>query len=98
MKVQIDGWIHAESKGAEVVFNFWPYEHWLGAVPVMPHTIEVEIPADFDPVPRVVEELRRQQRDLRAETEGKCMVLEERIQSMLALPFHDKPQAAGDAV
>lgn len=66
MKQTIEGFISFRKEDWTPDYSFHPYEMTkFGYVTVMPHTIEVDIPDDFDPVPAQLAALDAQEAEMR---------------------------------
>lgn len=58
-------------------------------VVVAEHTIEVEVPDDFDPRPEQIARLKAQKAELRAKFSAAVQELDDRINSLLALEMSE---------
>lgn len=70
MKIQINGFIHYSPPVCEgaAAWHFWPCDmSEIGYVTVMPFSIEVDIPAEFDPRGKMVEMLQEKKREVMAD-------------------------------
>jgi len=54
-------------------------------VTICPHTLEFDLPDNFDMSPGIIKNLRDEKTKIRAEAEAKITAIEERIQSMLSI-------------
>ena len=92
MKVQIDGfilWKHDswEPKG-QFFFREWEMEEH-GYVTVRPHSIEFDVPDDFNPVPGQIEVLEKEKAQVRKEFNARIAQLNEHIGKLQALTFDE---------
>ena len=55
---------------------------WTEAIAVCPHSIEVEVPDDFNPIPQMVAGLEEQKRQLRLKLAQQLADLDERISKL----------------
>lgn len=89
MKVQIDGWIlfgrNEWEHHREPYYKFYAYDQSEGFVCVKEHSFEVEVPDDFDPRPKMVEQLELEKKSITAEFNEKIVSLNAQIQSLLAI-------------
>lgn len=92
MKVTVSGTIYWDPNPA--IFRATPEEHFtwhqfdgpfLGCIEVRPHTIEFEVPDDFDPRPAQVERLQEQLRLAGAAFEAKRTEILAKIQELTAI-------------
>ena len=71
--------------------NFYTFkpkpENWPYLVIVSEHSIEVEVPDDFDPRPELVKSLQEQQKKARADFEKLCTDIQRQISELQALEF-----------
>ena len=87
MKVTVKTHLHQEGVGENTRYLFFPNDmSEYGYALIGEREIEVEVPDDYDPRPIIANALRKEQTKIRAESERKINALEERIQSLLALP------------
>lgn len=95
MKTSITGFINykpSEYKGAEEYhFHCIDMEDY-GYITVMPYTLEVEIPDDFDPRAKQVEILKEEARNLRVTFQCRITEIERKIGELTALEY--TPEAA----
>lgn len=67
-------------------YNFRPSsEHFPDIVVVAEHSIEVEVPDDFDPRVPMVERLRQQKQKVQADFAAKVVEIDRRINELLAI-------------
>ena len=88
MKITIKGFIHRQNsyRYADGSWSFFSCDmSEYGYILVMPYELTVDLPEDYDPVKAEVESLRKAQKAIRAELTRKGEMLEERIQSLLAI-------------
>ena len=88
MKVEIKGGIYR----CQLPYNIEPYYSFFGfdasdedRVKVIDHTIELDIPDDFDPRPGMVAALEKQKKAAMAEFQARITEIDGRIQSLLAI-------------
>ena len=96
-KHTIKGWLYYKaaskfSKTGEPAIVFLPFDPKyatadMWGVPVREHSIEVEIPDDFDPRPQQVAALDKQIAQVRAEFTARINELQEQKQRLLAIEF-----------
>lgn len=92
-KHTINGYVtYEKSKYVEVpridFYTFKPSpEDWPGLVVVGEHSIEVEVPDDFDPRPELINGLKEQQKKARADFEKLCTDIQRQISELQALEF-----------
>ena len=92
MKVTIDGFIcwKKESWKKEGEFSFWGFEvNSMGYVTVMPHSMEVDVPDNFNPVPDQIAQLEREKAKVRQEFNDRIAQLNEQIGKLQALTFDE---------
>lgn len=89
MKQIIKGFITYKNYGfgdEDCLYHFNEYEaSSIGHVTVMPYSIEVEIPDDFDPRAGRVEILKAEKRKLMADFQARCTAIEKQISELTAL-------------
>lgn len=88
MKVTIDGFINYRPKRYEWESEFYFQTTEMqdyGYVTVMPHSIEVDVPPDFDPRGLQIEMLRQKKADLMAEFQKRCTEIEAEISKLTCL-------------
>lgn len=91
--IEIKGWIVHDAHRARLPSIYgepWEFRHFEPSpesenVAVQPHTITVEIPADFDPRPSMVKALEAQKEKARAEFAARVVELDRQINELLAL-------------
>lgn len=85
--IKIEGAIYRrESRYTGPCYMFFAFEASdPETVKVMDHALEVEVPDDFDPRPGMLANLRDQKRAVEAECAAKVMVIENKIQNLLAI-------------
>jgi len=89
MKVTIKGYIgwgkpwRKEAHG----FGFTSFEpsNIPGHVTVRQETIEIEVPDDFDPRPGLVDQLKKQKEEARAEFAARVVEIDRQINELMAL-------------
>lgn len=88
MKLKIEGVIqykkHTYSKGGYYAFHTADLSEY-GYFTVQPHTIEVDMPDDFDPRPDLIKGLQAQQKKARADFEKLCTDIQRQISELQAL-------------
>ena len=92
MKVTINGFIgwKKDSWERDGAFYFHPFEmSEYGYVQVMPHSFEIEIPDDFNPIPKQVEILEKEKAKIRAEFTRRIAQLNDQIGKLQALTFDE---------
>ena len=87
MKVTISGFItYRKEDWNEGSFHFAPSEMGtFGYVTVQPHSFEVEIADEFDPVAAQVSALQEEKRKCNAAFTARVTEIDRRIQSLLAI-------------
>lgn len=89
MKVQIKGFIFAgPDYSGELVYSFADYDRSQfdkDLVKVCEHTIEADVPDEFDPRPGLIANLKREKQKVLAECAAQVTELDGRIQSLLAI-------------
>lgn len=91
MKVKIPGYIvwRKHSWEREATVTFYPYRPTEDkeCIVVREHTIEVDFPDNFDPVPYQVRALQAEMKSLQAETEKKLTELKVEINNLLCVGY-----------
>ena len=59
----------------------------LGYVKVMAHTIEIDIPEDFDPREKMVDLLKAEKKKLMADFHKRCKEIEKQISELTAITY-----------
>lgn len=93
MKIKIEGAIYFDPDSAKFGKNVcaeWRFcaivqPNFAGYVLAAPHTIEAEIPDDFDPRPGMVEALRKERQEAERAFAARVMEIDRRINSLLAI-------------
>lgn len=88
MKVQETGFILYKKERWETQgkFMFKPWEHpESGYVTVCPHTIEFEVPDDFNPIPGQVAILEAKAKELKAKFAKDMMEIEDSISKLTCI-------------
>jgi hypothetical protein len=88
MKVTITGFINFKSKDWEGGNDFHFHSCKLpdcGYVAVMPHTIEVDIPDDFDPRGQQVELLKAEKNRIMGEFQARVTAIERQISELMSI-------------
>ena len=89
MKVTINGFVYHRQYewDTEPKYEFWNNDGWSDAnrVLVMPHSMEVDIPDDFDPTPVKIANLRAEKQRIQAEAHVKAENIEAQIQELLCI-------------
>jgi hypothetical protein len=88
MKVEIQGGIYRRQPMYfdKPFYCFFAFEASdAETVKVMDYTLEVEIPDNFDPRPGMLANLREQKRAVEAKCHAEVMVIENKIQNLLAI-------------
>ena len=95
MKIKIEGSIYFDPDSLKYQNHpdIWPpYRFYAFQTPTMgectrvcAHTIETDIPDDFDPRPGMVKALREQRKAAEREFAAKVMEIDQRINSLLAI-------------
>ncbi|MGS1020293.1 hypothetical protein [Burkholderia glumae] len=92
MKVTINGFIFARpARDGSLSYEFSCYDmtKWDNqAAKVRDHSIDVDVPDDFDPRPGLVENLEREKTKIRAEAEVRVTDIDRMIQTLLAIDNH----------
>jgi len=88
-KIQITTLLHMQAPAygeTEPTFRLYPFDMSRhGCALIGERTVEVDVPEEFDPKPALINALREEQAEIRAEAQGKVNRIEERIQSLLCL-------------
>ena len=90
--VEIKGWIVFDTYYAKNP-EIWPSPYrftdvdFTDGIKVQPHTFAVEVPADFDPRPGMVQELEAKRRKLQAEFAKRMSGIDAEISKLQALEF-----------
>lgn len=90
--VEIKGWIVFDAYYAKNP-DIWPCPYrftdidFSEGIKVKPHTLTVEVPADFDPRPGLVQGLEAKRRQLQAEFTKRVTEIEAEISKLQALEF-----------
>jgi hypothetical protein len=90
MKVTITGFINFKPKEWEGANEFHFHSCKLpdcGFVAVMPHTIEVDIPDDFDPRAKQVELLKAEKNRIMGEFQARVTAIERKISELTSIEF-----------
>lgn len=93
MKIKIEGSIYFDpdstkySSGIIPAYRFCAStkDNFCDYVRVVPHTVDAEIPDDFDPRPGMVEALREQRKAAERAFAETVMKIDQRINSLLAI-------------
>ncbi|WP_186251690.1 hypothetical protein [Burkholderia gladioli] len=89
MKVTINGFIFARpARDGSLNFEFSEYDvtkYDNQAAKVREHSIDVDVPDDFDPRPGIVENLEREKTQILAEANLKVTDINRLIQTLLAI-------------
>ncbi|MFY4712201.1 hypothetical protein [Burkholderia glumae] len=89
MKVTINGFIFARpAHDGSLNFEFSNYDvtkYDNQAAKVREHSIDFDVPDDFDPRPGIVENLEREKTNIRAEAEVRVTDIDRMIQTLLAI-------------
>ncbi len=88
MKVILNKFVHlgADSPPDKPVFSFFECDMTdYGYILIGEQEIAIEVPDDFNPVPIQISALKEAQQKIRAEAEQKTLVIEEKIQKLLAI-------------
>jgi hypothetical protein len=89
MKVKIQGYIGWEKpwRKEDHGFSFTSFDpsNIPGRVTVRQETIEVEVPDDFDPRPELVDQLKKQKEEARAEFAARVVEIDRQINELMAL-------------
>jgi len=92
MKVTIDGFIvwkkESWQREGEFFFRMCEMEEY-GYVTVKPHSMEVDVPDDFNPAPAQVAILEKEKAKIRAEFNQRIAQLNEQIGKLQALTFDE---------
>ncbi|MGS1028810.1 hypothetical protein [Burkholderia glumae] len=92
MKVTINGFIFARpAHDGSLNFEFSNYDvtkYDNQAAKVREHSIDFDVPDDFDPRPGIVENLEREKTNIRAEAEVRVTDINRLIQTLLAIDNH----------
>jgi hypothetical protein len=67
---------------------------WTEAVAVCPHSIEVDVPDDFNPTPQMVAALEEQKRQLRLKLASDLATIDDRISKLSAIAY-EPPMTVG---
>ena len=98
MKAQINGYVTYEKSKYEAKpkIDFMTCKPtkkiWPDMVIVSEHSIEVEVPDDFDPRPELIKGLKEQERKARADFEKLCTDIHRQISELEALTFDEVTQ------
>lgn len=68
-----------------VFYGFVPSEDDMNCIVVKRHSIEFEVPDDFDPRPQQVKALEKERDKVRAEMSARITEINSQIQSLLAI-------------
>lgn len=83
---RIDGFITYELYSKSFGFQVYdPGKYGTSAVAVRPHTLELEVPDEFDPRTAQLEALKHAKDKIRAEFTARVTELDEQINNLLAL-------------
>ena len=93
MKIKIEGSIYFDPDSMKYGGGIIPAyrfcdstkDNFCDYVRVVPHTLEVEIPDDFDPRPGMVEKLREKRKQAHADFAAMVMKIDQEINSLLAI-------------
>jgi hypothetical protein len=89
MKVTINGWLfHKQYRHEDTpTYEFCHLKDWAdeSRVIIMEHSIEVDIPDDFDPIPAKIANLRKEKQRIQAEAHVKAENIEQQIQELLCI-------------
>lgn len=94
--VTISGWITYDTYKAKApsCFPGGPWDFWVFKpasaehIPVFEHSFDVQVPADFDPRPGLVEALQAEKRKVEAEFAKRVTDIERQISELQALEFN----------
>lgn len=91
MKIKIEGGIYFDpdslkySSSDKYRFCCVVQSNFCGYTLIVPHTLEAEIPDDFDPRHGMVAELREERKKAEREFAARVMEIDQRINSLLAI-------------
>ena len=91
MKIKIDGGIYFDTNalkygcGTKHKFFNGEFKAWANYVPICAHTVEADIPDDFDPRPGMIEVLQEERKRAHANFAAKVMEIDQCINSLLAI-------------
>ncbi|MCR4300670.1 MAG: hypothetical protein NUV51_03595 [Sulfuricaulis sp.] len=100
MKITQAGWIYAQRYEWEQEYRYTffqgeePSMSDYGHIAVMPHELVFELPSSFTQVPAEIVILRRKIERVRAESQSKVTLLQERISKLLAIEH--KPERSDE--
>lgn len=90
-KHDVSGFITYEKDlyGGKPKVSFFTYkpnpEYWPGVVIVAPHTIQVEVPDGFNPIPLMVKDLEDQKKALRLSLANELRKIDEKISKLTCI-------------
>ena len=97
MKVTVKGFLHYHKSEWDEFPRYQIFSSDMSCigpeyVPIKEVEIDMEIPDDFDPIPKQVEALRAKKKEVMAESQQKLNDLEHQIQAFLCIEF--KPEVS----
>jgi len=90
MKTQIKGFIlyRDDEFSDDEKFSFFPFEmKESGHITVMPYAIDVDIPDDFDPRGKQIEQLKAEKQKAMADFQALVTSIDRKISELTALEF-----------
>ena len=93
MKVTIQGFVHykKEEHADWGEYRIFPYQtDYDGAVYIVPCSVEVELPDDFNPIPAQVASLEKEKLEILAKSAKDVMMIDDRISRLTCITM-DEP-------